>query len=93
MNYVVLLIILTFPVAVLFACLMFKDWEDFLQALKHIVQPDIISAFLGEWDEDMWNSLKILIIMVLWAVVALSVHVKWSSVVQGIGAALSSWSF
>lgn len=43
----------------------FRDWEDFLTAVKYVFTPDIISLFNGEWAEDQWNEFKFFIWMVV----------------------------
>lgn len=37
----------------------FEDWDDFVEAVKFWLTPDIISIFRGEWTEDMWAELKL----------------------------------
>lgn len=43
----------------------FKDFGGFLEACKYWLQPDIISAFKGEWNEDQWQSMKLLVFIFL----------------------------
>ena len=44
--------------AVLFR-LFFKDLPDFIECLRFYFQPNIISVFRGEWEQDWWASLKL----------------------------------
>jgi hypothetical protein len=39
--------------------LFFKDFADFIDCLRYWFQPDIISMFRGEWQQDMWATLKL----------------------------------
>jgi hypothetical protein len=37
----------------------FKDLGGFTDAIKYLLQPEIISLLKGEWDDDQWQSLKL----------------------------------
>ncbi len=39
----------------------FKGRDDFFDAIRLWMTPDIVSAFRGEWGEDMWSSTKLMI--------------------------------
>ncbi len=82
MEYWFALAIVTFPLIVLLSWGIFDGWGDFLEAVKHIFTPDIISAFSGEYGEDRWNSLKIHIVLAVWVLAALGVHAKWSEPIK-----------
>lgn len=88
MNYYVALGVLTFPVIPLFGWAIFKDRYDFFDAIKHIFTPDIFSAFAGEWHEDTWNSMKIHIMLMVWLLLAMGVHFRWSNEVKVIMSAV-----
>ena len=57
--------------AVLLYMLLFKDWDDFLECVKFWLIPDIVSMFRGEYWEDAWAELKLLL---------------WLSISIGVGA-------
>ena len=56
-------IILSVGAACLTAALLFRlfftDFQGFIECLRFYFQPDLISAFRGEWWEDKWGSAKL----------------------------------
>lgn len=52
--------------------ILFRDWEEVVQAVKYWFTPDIVSAFRFEYWEDAWAEIKLLI----W--IAGSLSVGWS---------------
>jgi hypothetical protein len=50
------------PLYFAIAWTLFADREEFLEALRLLVTPDIISMFRGEYLEDRWATVK----LVLW---------------------------
>lgn len=59
----------------------FRDMDAFLEALRHWFTPDIISLFQGEWFEDQWNELKILI----WILMGVGVGIGAFQLLGGFG--------
>jgi hypothetical protein len=51
--------------------LFFKDLPDFIECLRFYFQPNIISLFRGEWEQDWWASLK----LGVWATIAVAMGV------------------
>ena len=51
--------------AILLAPLFFRGPGDFGEAVRYSMQPDWISLFRGEWIEDQWASLKIIVWLAL----------------------------
>jgi hypothetical protein len=51
--------------------LFFKDLPDFVECLRFYFQPNIISLFRGEWQQDWWASLK----LGVWATIAVAMGV------------------
>ena len=47
------------PVYFFLGWALFKDWNDFKEALLFWFTPDIISAFRGEYFDDMWGEMKL----------------------------------
>ena len=41
--------------------LFFSSGRDFVEAIRFYFQPDLISAFRGEWMEDKWASAKLFV--------------------------------
>ncbi len=51
--------IIDIPLFILIGKLMFGSWEDFWEAIKFWLTPDIWSAFSGEYWEDRWAEMKL----------------------------------
>jgi len=43
--------------------ILFETWDEFLECLKYWIKPDILSMIRGEYWEDNWAELK----LVIWA--------------------------
>ena len=82
MEYCFALALVTFPIAAVLSWGIFDDWGDFLESVKHIFTPDIISALSGDLSEDEWNSMKIYVVLAVWTLAALSVHFRWSESIK-----------
>lgn len=54
---------------------MFDSWDDFWEAVKFWLTPDIVSIFRGEWVEDRWAELKLFYFLALCAMAVFGVHV------------------
>jgi hypothetical protein len=54
-----ILIAANLPVYWLFGFALFSSTADFLEALKYLLTPDIISAIRGEWVDDQWSTIKV----------------------------------
>ncbi|MEJ7139061.1 hypothetical protein [Amphibiibacter pelophylacis] len=52
----------------------FDDWEDFLESLRYLYQPQWLSALRGEWHEDNWGSIKFLCFLILCATIATGLY-------------------
>lgn len=48
----------------------YDTWSDFLDALRLWFQPSWLSALRGEWHEDNWETLKLLIYLLLCVLMA-----------------------
>ena len=44
---------------------LFDDWQDFLDHLRLWFQPFWLSALRGEFNEDMWAQVKILVYLLI----------------------------
>ncbi|MHC4661465.1 MAG: hypothetical protein ACYS8W_07220 [Planctomycetota bacterium] len=62
-----ILIIANTPIYIVIGWLFFRDWHGFFEAIRFVFTPEIISAFRGEYWEDLWQSVK-LVIMVAWSI-------------------------
>lgn len=47
------------PLFVLIGKLFYNDIEDFLEGIRFWITPDIISAFRGEYWDDLWEEWKL----------------------------------
>lgn len=56
--------------------LFFKDLPDFIECLRFYFQPNIISLFRGEWEQDWWASLKLGVWLTLAVGMGLATHYK-----------------
>lgn len=62
-----ILIVANLPVFYAIRRLIFPTWEDFGEAVRFWLTPDLLSMFRGEWAEDQWNELKLLVWIALCA--------------------------
>jgi len=52
----------------------FDDWDDFLECLRYWFQPDWVSLLRGEWQEDWWATLRLLIYLVCCAAIVVALY-------------------
>jgi len=60
----VILLIANLPVYWLLGWVVFREWEEFFECVRFWLTPDIISAFNGEYFDDIWGEMR----LGLWAV-------------------------
>ncbi|HRZ83221.1 MAG TPA: hypothetical protein P5069_12235 [Candidatus Hydrogenedentes bacterium] len=53
------LAVLNAPLYYLAYRVIFKDWEEFTEAVWFWLKPDLWSAFRGEFFQDMWAEIKL----------------------------------
>jgi hypothetical protein len=70
-NHWIILGILNIPVYLGLGRLMFDDWSGFFESIRFSLTPDFISMFRGEWEQDLWESLKLFIFVGLCIVVVI----------------------
>jgi hypothetical protein len=63
----IVLIFANVPLYWLVGWVIFRDRESFLECLKFWLTPDIVSLFKGEWAEDSWAEMKLLLWIALCA--------------------------
>jgi hypothetical protein len=61
----IILLICNIPVYVMLGWMMFGNADNFLEAIRFLVTPDIISALRGEGWEDWWQEIKLLVLFIL----------------------------
>ncbi len=61
--FLVVLAVANIPVYIAIGRVLFGDWEAFFEALKMAARPDLWSALLGEYWDDLWAEIKLM----LWA--------------------------
>jgi hypothetical protein len=66
--------IISFPLYIKIGQLFFDGWDDFLDTLRFIYQPQWLSALRGEWHEDNWGSVKFLFFLICCAAAATTVY-------------------
>lgn len=54
--------------------LIFDSWDEFLESLRLFFQPDWFSLLRGEWQDDQWASIKILIFIILCLSMATTIY-------------------
>lgn len=62
-----ILITANLPVFWLFGYALFGSSADFIDSVKYVLIPDLISALRGEWEDDQWGTLKALLWLMLCA--------------------------
>jgi hypothetical protein len=62
-----LLVVINAPVYVLIGKIVFGTWEDFWEAVRFWFTPDLFSAFMGEFWEDVWAELKLFVFLAVCA--------------------------
>ena len=43
--------------------MLFDGWEDMADCIGYWLTPDIISLFRGEWVDDQWGQMKVLVFL------------------------------
>lgn len=66
--------------------LFFKDLPDFIECLRFYFQPNIISLFRGEWEQDWWASLKLGVWLTLAVGMGFATHYKLPQLVPSLAA-------
>lgn len=55
----VILLIVNLPVFWLFGWVLFREWDEFADCVRFWLTPDILSAFRGEFINDMWAEMRL----------------------------------
>lgn len=66
--------IIAIPIYIGIGRLFFDSWDDFLDSLRLLYQPQWLSALRGEWHEDNWVSLKLLLYLIFCLACATTVY-------------------
>jgi len=77
-HILVIVAVVSLPVYWLLGRLFFDDWRDFLDHLRLWYQPFWLSALRGEFNEDMWAQVKLLLFLGIcfgWALVLANLFV------------------
>lgn len=56
-----ILIVANIPVYIVLALVWFRDKDGFLEGIKYLATPDVISWFRGEYEDDRWARFKFLL--------------------------------
>jgi hypothetical protein len=64
----------SFPIYICIGTVLFDSWEHFLDSLRLWYQPGWLSALRGEWNEDNWESMRLLLYFACCAAAATSVY-------------------
>jgi hypothetical protein len=68
---------------------MFDGWEDFADCIGYWFTPDVLSLFRGEWTEDWWAEMRLLIFLALVVACTLGAfHLAGGSIAGGLRAVL-----
>lgn len=62
-----ILISANIPVFIGIGWVLFSTWGEFFECVRFWITPDVISWFRGEWVEDWWAEMKLLIWLVMCA--------------------------
>ena len=57
----IILMVLDIPLFIFIGKLMFGSWSDFWEAIVFWFTPDILSAFTGEYWDDVWAEAKLFV--------------------------------
>lgn len=76
--------VVTLPVFLVARSVLFKDWADFFDAIGYWFKPDILSAFHGDYWEDVWAEIRLGILLLVTGGAGVAFHLK-------AGPALQSW--
>lgn len=69
--FIIIPILASLLTAALLYYILFKDWDDFLQCIKYLFIPNIISALRGKYIDDIWAETK----LAVWLVISLAVGI------------------
>lgn len=72
-EYLILLVC-GLPFMLILGKLLFGSWQGFWEALRFTLTPDIVSILRGEWLEDQWASLKLIVFFVLCTAMLMLAH-------------------
>ena len=61
MVLILILLVLNIPFYILFMKMYFGDWDGLKKAIIFLPSLQIVSAFRGEFWEDWWNEIKLLL--------------------------------
>lgn len=56
--------------------LLFGDWEEFVECVRFWFTPELWSALKGEWHDDVWAEIKLLIFFGLSIAVGILTYVN-----------------
>lgn len=62
------------PLLLMMGKLFFGSWSGFLESVRFMLTPDILSILRGEWGADQWASVKLILFFALGAGAAYSAH-------------------
>ena len=62
-----ILLACSLPFILLLGKLLFGSWHGFWEAVRYALMPDIFSMLRGEWLEDAWATLKLLVFLAVCA--------------------------
>lgn len=69
-----ILIVANTPVYWLIGYALFNSWDDFLESVKYVFTPDILSMLRGEWEYDHWGTIRV----AAWVLLSIgAVLVQW----------------
>jgi hypothetical protein len=62
------------PVILILGKFFFGSWAGFFECVQFMLMPDLLSLLRGEWGQDQWASLKLLVFLALCAGAVFSAH-------------------
>lgn len=62
------------PAYIAVGSVFYDSWEDFLDCLRLWFQPGWLSALRGEWSEDNWQTLKLLLYLLMCVAIATTAY-------------------
>lgn len=74
---VILSIIVSLAVGYILYKLLFDDLDEFLHCVKFWLTPDIISLFRGQYYEDMWAEIKLILWLAITIGCGYGIYVKF----------------
>ncbi len=61
----VVLALVNIPLYLFLGKMLFGNWDGFVEVIRYVIMPDILSLFKGEYLEDYWAELKFFCFIVL----------------------------